>query len=297
MKQSFLLIFICFACIQIVIGQQDIIVGKTVELRTDDGNSYVGEVLSLSETEISILTNALGEITLERSSVKKVAYKNMDAESDKNGFPIDYHNSTHYFVNQSGFSLKKGQSYYENVGVFFNSYSVGITDNFSLTAGLEIATLLFGQSLPSLFMTPKYTIPFGDNAGGIGLGSTVFFVFVDNDPLSVGVAQASLTIGTRNNNFTIGSGIGFSFSDGIAESVVPFNVSGMWRLSKKLSFMTDNFIISYDDFDGITAILSAGLRIHFARNGAALNLGLFRPTDIGDDFLALPFISATITIK
>jgi len=287
----------CFLFIQSTIAQQDLFIGQMVELRTEDGNSYVGKVLSLTDTDISIETSALGEITLDRASVNKVIYKKGNDETDKNGFPIDYHNSTHYFVNQSGYSLKKGQSYYENVGVFFNSYSLGITDNFSLTAGIEVATLLFGQSPPSLFITPKFTIPFGEGAGGFSIGSTIFAIFVDNEIFSVGVAQASATFGTRNNNFTIGSGIGFSFSDGIAESVLPFNVSGMWRLSKKLSFMTDNFIIAYDNFNGATAILSAGLRIHFAKNGSALNIGLFRPTDVGGDFLALPFISGTIPIK
>lgn len=296
MKHTLSIIFICFFSLQNTFAQQDLFIGQLVELQTEDGNSYVGKVLSLTDSNISIETDALGEISLSRASIKKVIYKNENAELDKNGFPIDYHNSTHYFINQSGYSLKKGQSYYENVGVFFNSYSVGITDNFSLTAGLEIATLLFGQSAPSLFVTPKFTIPFGEGAGGFSIGSTIFAVFVD-DPLSVGVVQASATFGTRNNNFTIGSGLGFSFSDGIAESVVPFNLSGMFRISKKLSFMSDNFIIAYDDFNGVEGILSAGLRIHFAKNGNALNLGLFRPTGIGDDFLALPFISATIAIK
>jgi len=279
-----------------MVGQQDVFIGQFVELRTEDGNTYVGEVLSLTESEISVLTNSLGEITLKRANIKKVTYKNQNEELDKNGFPIDYYNSTHYFINQSGYSLKKGQSYYENVGVFFNSYSVGITDNFSITGGIEIATLLFGQSPPSLFVTPKFTIPFGEGAGGFSVGSTVFVIFVDNGPYTVGVAQAAATFGTRNNNFTIGSGIGFSFEDGIAESVVPFNLSGMWRLSKKISFMTDNFIISYDDFNDFESILSAGIRLHF-EGGSALNLGLFRPLNEGGDFLAFPFISATIPLQ
>jgi len=292
MKQSLFIIFISVFLFQTMTAQQDLIVGQQVELRTNDGNAYVGEVLTLTDNIISIKTLALGEIELQRSTVTKIIYRKGDEDFDDNGYPIDYHNSTHYFVNQSGFTLKKGQSYYENVRVFFNSYTTGITDNFSITGGLEVATL-FGGSAPSLFITPKFSIPFGERAGGFFVGSTVFVFFANGDPLTVGVAQAGVTLGTRNNNFTIGSGIGYSFEDGVADSVLPFNLSGAWRLSKKISLMTDNFIIAFDDFNDATGILSAGIRIHFAKNGNALNIGLFRSTEFGD-FFAFPFFSATI---
>lgn len=293
---TLLLCLTCY-CSTIVLSQTETNIGQLVELRTHDGNTYVGEIISMTDTDIILKTSSLGEITLEREAVKKVIYREGGQELDNNGYPIDYHNSTHYLVNPSGYSLKKGQSYYENIGVFFNSYSVGITNNFSLSGGLELISPLFFQRVPSLYISPKLSFSFGEKAGGFSVGSTVLAAFDDSDVFSVGVIQAAITLGSRNNNFTIGSGVGFSFSDGLAEGVLPFYLSGMWRLSKKISFVTDNFIIAYNNFDGGFGLLSAALRIHFANNGAAFTAGLWRPTEDTGGVLALPFVSATLPIN
>lgn len=297
MKQTLLIISLCFIFVQHITAQQDVFIGQLVELRTEDGNTYVGEVLSLTESDISIQTAALGEITLKRSAIKKVIYKNIEGDSDNNGIPIDYHNSTHYFISPSAFSLQKGQSYYENIGVFFNSYSVGLSNHFTLSGGLELISPLFLQRAPSLYVSPKFSIPFGEKSGGFSVGSTFLAAFGDGEAFTVGVLQASVTLGNRNNNFTIGTGLGYSLNDGISSGVLPMNLSGMWRLSNKISFVTDNFIFFYDGLDDAFGLLSAGLRIHFEKNGTALNLGLGRPTEDAGDLLALPFVSATIPIQ
>lgn len=293
---TILLISLSFLFPSWIFSQTETGVGQLVELRTDDGNTYVGEIKRMTESEIVLMTQSLGEITLERSSITKVIYKNGDQELDKNAYPVDYHNSTHYLVNPSAFSLKKGQSYYENIGVFFNSYSVGITDNFSISGGLELISPLFDKRAPSLYFSPKFSLPFGEKAGGVSVGSTLLVAFDGGDPITIGVVQASLTLGSRNNNFTVGSGIGYSFDNGITDEVLPFYLSGMWRLSKKISLITDNFIIVYDGFNDAFGLLSAAVRIHFS-NGAAFNAGLWRPTEDAGDLLALPFISATIPLK
>lgn len=290
-------LFLLFAFCQNSFAQTDVMIGQQVEVRTNDGNSYAGEVTKFTDEDIVIMTRSIGEITLKRSIVKHVIFKGRKGAMDDQGFPIDYHNSTHYLLNSSAFSLKKGQSYYENIGVFFNSYSVGVTDNFTMSGGLEFISPLFDKRVPSIYLSPKYSIPFGERAGGISIGSTVLAFFDNGDVFSVGVIQGAVTAGSRNNNFTIGTGIGFSFDDGLAEGVLPFNLSGMFRVSNKISVVTDNFIIAYDNFDGGFGLLSAGVRIHFSKNGAALNLGLWRPTEDWGDVLALPFISATIPIN
>ncbi len=297
MKYLFTTLLFCLLCCwsSLIWSQTDTSIGQQVELRTSDGNTYVGEILSMTETEIVLKTSSLGEITLDRATVNKVVYRDSEQELDDKGYPIDYHNSTHYLVNPSGYALQKGQSYYENIGVFFNSYSVGITNNFTLSGGLELISPLFLQRVPSLYISPKLSFNFGEKAGAFSVGSTVLAAFDDDDVFSVGVVQAALTIGSRNNNFTFGTGIGFSFNDGLAEGLLPFYFSGMWRLSKKISFVTDNFV--FTDFDGGFGLLSAAVRIHFAKNGSAFNAGLWRPTEDTGPVLALPFVSATIPIK
>lgn len=279
-----------------IISAQDMSSGQRVQIVLKDGTTVIGKVIEETEIEITLITNAMGNVTIDKEEIKRMTTLQTSNGRDSLQIPVDFHNSTHYLANPSGFTLKKGQSYYENIGVFFSSYAVGVTDNFTIAAGGEVATLLFGQSFPILYVSPRFSIPITKDKHSFSLGGTIFTSPEDGFD-GFGVVQAAITIGTRNNNFTIGSGIGFSFEGGFGDEVLPFYASFMTRLSRKFSLVSDNFIVFYDDFNDTTGILSLALRLHFKRNGSAFNFGLFRPTEGIDDLLAIPFVSATIALK
>jgi hypothetical protein len=127
------------------------------------------------------------------------------------------------------------------------------------------------------------------------VGGTIF-TSPTNDFTTIGVLQGAFTLGDRNNNITLGTGFGFTFSDGFDDTVLPFYLSFMKRVGPKLSIVSDNFIISYDGFTDNFGLLSLAARIHFKRPGTALNVGLWRPTEDLDSVIALPFVSATMAL-
>jgi len=272
--------------------------GALVEILTADGNNYRGKVVSITGSAVEIETSNLGVITINKEDIKRL--RKVDSENqevDKKGYPIDYHGSTHYLVNPSGYTLKEDQSYYQNIGFFFNTYSVGITDRFTLSMGGEIASILFGGRIPILYISPRYSLPVKNDKLSVSLGATLF-TSPQDDFVGFGVMQTAITFGDRNNNFTLGVGIGFSTSDGFSNTVIPFYPSFMIRVSEKISFVSDNFLISYDNFDGATAVLSAAVRVHFQkRNGSSMDFGLWRPTEGFDEVVALPFVGATVALK
>lgn len=268
-------------------------VNDHVQIKNNNGDKVIGIVQSISKDEITI-ESTFGVVTINREDIENLQIVDNQQEVDSNGFPIDYHNSTHYLVNPSGFTLKKGQAYYENIGVFFNTYAYGVSDRFTIAVGGEIASPLF-KSFPIFYVSPRYSIPFGAKSNSLSLGGTIFTIPFDGLE-AFGVLQGAITLGSRNHNFTLGSGIGFSFSEGFEESVLPFYFSFMTRLSQKLSLVSDNFILSYNNFDGSYGILSLALRIHFSKVGTVFNAGLFRGTEDWGDVFALPFVSATIPI-
>ena len=264
---------------------------KIVEIITVDGAVIKGEILEETTDKVILQSQTLGRIELLRKDIKSLNYTNTEIS----GIPIDYHGSTRYLVSPNGYLLKKGQSYYENIGVFFNSYAVGITDNFNVAVGGEIASLLFGEQFPIIYVSPKFGLPFKNDSGSWSIGTT-FFSSPSNDFEGFGFLNTSVTLGNRNSNFSIGTGLGYSFSDGIAEGIIPVLAGGNWRLSKKISLVTDNFIIfSSDGFDTF-AVLSAGVKIHFD-SGASFNAALWRPTEGIGDLIALPFVSVTIPLS
>ena len=300
------LLFILFGlALSVSLNAQAELLGKMVDLETKEGSVIRGKLLEMNMESYVIESATLGSITIKRDEVRHIipAPKLKEQEDkpvvmeerDESGYAIDYHNSTHYLANPSGYSLKKGQKYYENIGVFFNSFAFGVTDNFTIAMGGEIASLLFDSRFPILYVSPRYSIPFQQSKGAFSVGGTIFSS-PEDDFNGFGVLQGALTFGDRNNNLTIGSGIGFSFSDGFEDSVLPFYFSFMKRVGPKMSIVSDNFVVTYNDFGDATGILSFALRLHFKNSGAAFNAGLWRVTEDMGGVVALPFISATVPL-
>ncbi|NNE26851.1 MAG: hypothetical protein HKN09_08410 [Saprospiraceae bacterium] len=271
---------------------------RTVDITLTDGSVIRGELISSNDDVWIIESPTLGRLNIEIERIKKTELiRQTEKDKDIKGVTIDYHNSTHHIVGQSAYNLKKGQSYYENIYVFWNTYTTGITDNFSISMGGEIASLLFASNLPVLYIAPKYSMPFKNNTGAFAVGATIFTAPEANFN-SFGFITGTVTIGHRNNNFSLSSGIGWSSNDGFDNSIVPISISTMQRLGPKLSFISENWIIfESSGFDDSIALLSAGLRIHFKKPGSAFNVGLWRPTEDTGNIIGIPYVSVTIAIN
>ncbi len=294
-----LTVFLCFSTIcksQVDLGEPK---SQAVILDLEDGSVIYGIISDKTDFDISVQSASLGNVTVPITSIAKIRYID-DVRNiifDKNGYPVDFHNSTHYFLFPSGYSLKKGQSYYENIWIFANSYSYGVTDNFTISAGAETFSILFLSQVPLLYVSPKLSVPLGNQKGALGLSST-FVVLPGDDFNGAGFLSGSLTLGSRNNNVTFGAGAGFDFDGGVRNEIIPLTFSFMKRMTNKLSLMSENWLIVQDDFSNSSGVASLGLRIHFKELGNAINVGLVRPLS-GDDLglLAIPFVSATVALS
>ncbi len=271
---------------------------KRVEVILRNDQKFEGTVKTETKTTIVLILSNIGEITIEKSRIKSIkAIAVWEGEVDKKGYPLDYYGSSRQLINPSGYGLKKGQVYYENIYIFFNSFTFGVTDNFSVAAGGEVASLLFAGDAPILYISPRVHFPFGQDRGALSLG-TIFFTIPESDLDGIGLAQTALTLGSRNNNINLGFGVGYSTDND--NTVFMFNLAATQRLSRKISLVTDNFIFTdgdFDDDDDRVFVISAALRYHFNKTGASLNVGLWRPLEDLDDLLAIPMISATIPLK
>ena len=289
------LFFSTLSLSQVDLGEPD---SQAVIIDMDDGSVIYGIISNRTEFELTIQSASLGTVTIPISTIKKTRFIN-DVRNilfDKDGYPVDFFNSTHYFLFPSGYSLRKGQSYYENIWVFANSYSYGVTDNFTISGGAEVFSLLFLQQRPLMYLSPKFSIPFKEQKGAFGISSTILVLPEDNFN-ALGFISGSLTLGSRNNNVSFGVGAGFDFDGGITDEIIPLTFSFVKRLSSKISLMSENWLILENDFNDSVSILSAGMRLHFKQVGNTLNLGLVRPIEDIGPLLAIPFVSATIAIE
>ena len=299
MGKHFMVFLLVFGLTGYTFGQDTQKKEYEVAVTLRNGQEFIGILKEETDARIVLIVRDIGEMTIDKSRIRSMkSITSRESEVDDKGYTVDYHNSTRYLISPSGYGLKRGQSYYENIYIFFNSFAFGISDRFTLAVGGEVASLLFAGETPVLYASPRFNFPFGDDKGAFSAGA-IFFTIPESSLEAVGLAQAALTIGNRNNNINFGFGVGFT-TDNDNSSVLMFNLSAVQRLSRKLSFVTDNFVFTdggFDDDGDNIFVLSAALRIHFSNPGSALNIGFWRPLEHLDDLVALPMISATIPLR
>ena len=255
----------------------------------EDGSIIYGFFVERSSTHLTVRSTSLDIVTIPIDQILDINYLNSLNKYDEEG---DTYLSTRYFVMPSSFSLKKGQSYYENILIFINTVGYGITDRLSISASTELFSVLFGSQFPLIFMNVKYSIPVVENKVAFGLNVSFLSIPAD-DFSSFTFMTGTATFGNRNNNFTIGIGGGFQLENGITDEVTPLTFSYMGRLSRKLSFVTENWWVFQNDLEDNVGVASAGLRVHFNSEGSGMNIGLIRPVKDFEIF-AIPFVSGTV---
>lgn len=259
---------------------------QMVLVQTKDGNEYLGTITSEDEVKIIISTQNLGDISIFRSDIVRIS--GMDTGKMVNGeFWFSNPQATRYYWLPNGYGLKKGESYYQNVWIFFNQVSTGITDNFSIGAGM-VPLFLFAGSQTPVWITPKVSIPVVKDKFNLGAGALAGTV-IGADEGGFGMLYGLSTFGSRDKNLTIG--LGWAFAGGSIANAPTVSVAGMIRTGPRGYFLTENYFISAG---GETiGFMSAGGRRIIKR--ISLDYGLFLPIASGlDTIIAVPWLGITL---
>ncbi|XOV92258.1 MAG: hypothetical protein ACFHWX_18870 [Bacteroidota bacterium] len=259
------------------------------QIETADGNLYMGQILSQEGNIIQVRTLNIGDISLRTEDIEKM--KRVDAEIAKSDGSrwFDYLQSSRYFYAPSGYGLKKGDAYYQNVWILFNQFSIGFTDEFSAGIGMVPLFLFAGAPTP-VWVTPKLSLPIVENKFNLGVGGLFGGVIglgdYSSDGLGFGILYGIATVGERDKNFSLG--IGYGYADGDFAEKPAVSLSGMLPIGKRNFFITENYLI-----DNV-ALLSVGGRSLIKK--VTLDYGIFMPTD-GGTFLAIPWLGIVIPIE
>ena len=277
----FVLLFICFSTNAQVSGDKSAL----YRIETVDGNEYIGNIV-LDSADIFVLkTTSLGEIRIRKADVLRVTEV---SKSQIKGGELWFDNpqATRYFWQANGYGLKKGEGYYQNVWIFFNQVSYGITDNLSIGAGIVPLFLFAGAPTP-VWLTPKLSIPIIENKFNVGAGALVGTVLGEEDA-GFGLAYGTATVGDRNTNVSLG--LGYGYLDGDLADVPTVSLSAMIRTGQRGYLITENYFIGTADEDAI--LLSFGGRRLIKNSG--LDFGLLFPVNTDGSFFAIPWLGLTI---
>jgi len=259
-KIIFLLLFILIYSTNIF--SQNNKVGEKYVFEFRDGTTIIGTFIKEEQGNIYI-TDESGKETYipEVMVVNVISFESSLVKNGEYWFP-NLHDSR-YFFSPSAFGLEKGEGYYSTSYFYLWQAQIGITDNFSFGAGttpLGIPIMLNVKLTSTL--SEKSNLAYGwlfvtDRTGNL---------FSLNMPFSV------YTAGTKENNFTIGTGL--AISDNIGAEDIVINLATTRRLSKRFSFVFETWVFyAFSDIN-IRFLGGPGLRYFrkinriTARNGA-----------------------------
>lgn len=257
------------------------------KIETRDGNEYIGEIVEQDAEKIILNTKSLGTITIQK--INMVSMELVDPARLQQGvYWADHMQSTRYFWQPSGYGLKKGEGYYQNVWILFNQFSVGVSDKFLIGGGIIPLFLFNGISTP-VWVTPKFSIPIQKDKLNIGVGG-LFATVLGESGANFGIAYGTMTLGSKDHNASFGVGYGYAGSDWAKTPT--FSFSMLQRTGPKGYFVTENYFIGTDS-DFVILSMIGGRRI-IGRH-AGLDFGLVLPINTGADiFIAIPWLGITL---
>jgi hypothetical protein len=256
-----------------------------VNIETIDGNEFIGQIVSEDSLKVVVKTEKLGEISIFRTDIKRQEI--LEVQQIKEGkywFPNPQ--STRYLWSPNGYGLKQGEGYYQNIWVLWNQFAYGLSDNFSIGGGI-IPLFLFGGTPTPVFITAKFSIPVVENKFNIGAGA-IAGTILGEEETGFGILYGLSTFGTPDNNVTVGMGYGFAAGEWASSPMI--NINGMFRVSSRGYFITENYYINAGG-ENVVLITLGGRSII---KKAALDYGLVIPiADIGQ-FVAIPWLGFTV---
>jgi hypothetical protein len=257
---------------------------KTFRVETADGNEYLGRIIEQNNGQIRLDTENIGVITLRMSDIVKL--EEVKVSQIKNSvYWFENPQATRYLWSPNGFGLKRGEGYYQNIWVLFNQVSIGVTDHFSVGAGMVPLFLIAGAPTPA-WITPKFSIPVSKDRVSIGAGALVGGVLGESGT-GFGVLYGILTLGNRDKNLSLGLGYGYSGDN--PPNAPAISLSAMIRTGQRGYFLTENYYFGGES--GIVMFSVGGRRI-IKKTG--LDFGVLIPSDTGGGLVAVPWLGFSV---
>jgi hypothetical protein len=259
---------------------------KTYVVKLRDGGSITGVLVSETASQIVLESASAGTVTLNKSQIASMTLLSA-GDATKGWYPNP--NPTKYLIGSSAIPLNRGEGYYQNTWLFFNSVNYAFTDYFSLAGGMEIFSIFGGSEGPyAFYLNPKVSFQVAENlyaGGNILYANTLRSI---DDFGGLGTLNGFATYGNENSNITAAMGWGFAEGEFTAKPLI--TISGMARISKRIGFVSENwFIPEVGDGGSYYGILSYGIR--FMGENLSVDLAFINNPDIAEALIiGVPFL-------
>ena len=253
--------------------------GRMVQLVLRDGSTILGRIIEVTPTTVRF-ASALGETSIPRMSIASVRLVSEGAMHEGEVWPEDP-SRTRLFFAPTGRMLRTGETYFADAYIFFPSLQVGVSDMFTIGAGMSIFPGV-GLDEQIYYLTPKVGL-YASPRVNVAVGALVAGARVISDQTPAGIGYGVATFGDENTSVTAGTG--FGFSRGNASSTALLMLGGSTRVSKSVALVSENYFTSNRDAG---VLVSAGIR--FMSEHIAVDLAAFSGTGVNTVIPYLAFI-------
>ncbi len=225
-------------------------------IRLRDGSSIVGRVTEIGTDTIRFAATG-GTLSLTRADIVGVRDVAKSSMRDGEVWPANP-NATRLFFAPTGRMLAQGEGYFNDTYLFLVSVQGGLSSRVNLGGGLSVLPLdnfadnaLFLTPKIGVFASPKFNLAVGALAGVAG------GLMDEGENATFGVMYGVGTIGSPDASITVGTGLAYAAGQFVDRPVAMLGAES--RLSRRVSFVTENYLIPNDDVHGA---ISYGLRFY-----------------------------------
>ena len=278
---ALLVVCVLFASASHAEDGEDARADSLVFISLTDGTQLEGTITQETETHILVETLSGLKIKVPRTSI--VAIKKRHAGAFSRPDP----NYTRLLFAPTGRPLRRGDAYFFNHYVFFPGMAYGLTDHFSLAAGLSVIPGL-GLSEQVLSLAPRFGLY---DSGDVALSAGVLYMKVADEGAG-GMAFVVGTKGSPDKSFTCGIGLGYIAEEGenvdFAEHPVLL-LGGNIRLSESMALVSENWLITGEELGLDQQPLSLALR--FLGSKIAVDAGAIIIGEVLKEGFPIPWLS------
>ena len=249
-----------------------------------NATTLIGRITLVSADSVRVVSAAM-TATVARLEVRSVRAYPASALHDGVLWPENPH-ATRLLFAPTAIPLRRGEGYVADFWIFFASAATGITDRFTLGAGMSLFPLdNFADNI--FYALPKYTVVSQPRLK-VALGALVASVpWTRNDDdsrrQSLGILYGVATTGSPESNLTLGAGWGYV--GGTLANKPVLTVGGQHRATKRIALISENWFVPFDGND-VGGFVSYGVRLLGEKIAVDLAFG----SPVGTDTFYFPGI-------
>jgi len=235
MKKILFISFSLWCLTALAQNVKQLTIGNNYSFEIKDGSNRSGRLDSLNAVYYYINNPSIG---VDRISIKSVS-KVKAIKLNKDGYFSNPHYSR-YFFGPSAIPHPKGELYWNNIWIEYNTIQYGVTDNLSVGMGGLLFTSLGGYT--TLLPNAKYSFKLNEKSH-LALGGLMLVLNTSSKTISNSLPFVVYTYGDSEANISFGGGWAHEKTNGWSKKPTGY-IAGIKRVARNWVVQGEAYLLN-----------------------------------------------------